>query len=336
MHTQSIEPWVHDHTFGQDKTRSAERRTLVVIFITSVTMVAEIVFGTLYGSMALFADGLHMGTHAAALAISAFAYYYTRRHAADPRFTFGTGKVNSLAGFASAVLLAGFALPMAYESVERMVSPVPILFDHAIVVAVAGFAVNGLCLLILGGAAHGHDHSEHGHSGHHAHHRTHDNHAGPHDHSHDHESHSTDDGDHNLRSAYLHVLADALTSVLAIFALLAGKYYALWWLDPTMGVVGALLIVRWSLSLLKSSGRVLLDMQAPSYVAELIRHAIEKDADDRVADLHVWSVGPNIHAAEIAVVSSAPRAADEYSALLPTRARVVHATVEVHRCCEPE
>lgn len=316
MHTESIERWVHDHTFGQDRKKSAEHRTLIVIAITLVTMAVEIAAGIVFGSMALLADGLHMGSHASALAISAFAYYYTRRHAKDARFNFGTGKVSSLAGFAGAVTLVLFALVMAWESVARFISPVAIGFDQAIFVAVLGLIVNGICLLILGGHGHSHVRSRREDDG------------GDHDHS----SRRHEHPDHNFRSAYLHVTADALTSVLAIFALLAGKYLRQGWLDPFMGVVGAALVVRWSWGLLRSSARVLLDLQAPDEVREAIRKAIESQGDNRVSDLHVWSVGPGIYAAEVAIVSSRPLDPDSYCSLLPKELGLVHATFETHLC----
>ena len=297
MHTESIERWVHDHTFGQDEKRSAEKRTLIVSVVTLLTMVAEILAGLAFGSMALLADGLHMGSHASALAISVFAYRYTRTHAKDARFNFGTGKVNSLAAFASATMLALFALVMAWESIGRFISPVAIGFNSAILVAALGLIVNGACLAILG----------------------------EHDHSHEHK-------DHNLRSAYIHALADALTSVLAIIALLAGKYLGQLWLDPFMGLVGATLVVRWSWGLLRSSARVLLDMQAPEEVRKAIRSAIESEGDNRIADLHVWSVGPGIYAAEIAIVSSRPLDPDRYYDILPGDLGLVHVTVETHLC----
>ena len=318
MHTETIEKWMHDHTFGQDQRKSGERRTLIVIAITAVTMLVEILAGMAFGSMALLADGLHMGSHASALAVSAFAYYYTRRHARDTRFNFGTGKVNSLAGFASAVMLALFAVVMVWESVERLIAPVAIEFNQAIFVAVIGLVVNGVCLVILGG--HGHGEGENGHS--HEHHE---------DSHHDHR-------DHNLWSAYLHVMADALTSLLAIFALLAGKYFGQSWLDPMMGIVGAGLIVRWSWGLLRASAHVLLDMQAPAGVHREIRACIESEGDSRISDLHVWAVGPGIFAAEIALVSSCPLSTEEYYKLLPKELGIAHVVVET-RCCpagEPE
>ncbi len=241
MHTESIERWVHDHTFGQDEKKSAERRTLIVSIVTVLTMVVEIVAGLAFGSMALLADGLHMGSHASALAISVFAYRYTRTHAKDARFNFGTGKVNSLAAFASATMLALIALAMAWESIARFLSPVAIGFNQAILVAVLGLIVNGACLAILGG----HGHSQKGGREQEdatcqsiAHARAASRHHPP--------CSIARPQDHNFRSAYLHVLADALTSVLAIFALLAGKYLGQQWLDPFMGLVGATLVVHWS------------------------------------------------------------------------------------------
>ena len=314
MHTESIERWVHDHTFGQDRKKSAERRTLIVSVVTVLTMIVEIVAGLAFGSMALLADGLHMGSHASALAISLFAYRYTRAHARDARFNFGTGKVNSLAAFASASILALIALAMAWESIARFLSPVSIGFNQAILVAVLGLIVNGACLAILGGHGHsrGKGRRKQDQEDHHAHDRK----------------------DHNLRSAYLHVLADALTSVLAVLALLAGKYLGQQWLDPFMGLVGAALVVNWSRGLLRSSARVLLDLQAPDEVKEAIRKAIESEGDNRVSDLHVWSVGPGIYAAEVAIVSSRPLDPDSYYSLLPKELGLVHATFETHLCAD--
>lgn len=311
MHTNSVAEWLHDHTFGQDMKRPGERRTWGVVVITAATMVVEIVAGFAFGSMALLADGLHMASHASALTISAFAYYYTRRHASDTRFNFGTGKINSLAAFASATMLALFALVMVWESVERFISPLPIEFNSAIIVAIAGFAVNGVSLLILGGGEAG---------GHHHHHE----HGEHHDHSHHH--------DHNLWSARLHVLADAVTSVLAIFALIAAKYVGLHWLDPLMGVVGAMLVIRWSWGLLRASSAVLVDVQAPLDVRQAIQESIESHGDNRVYDLHVWSVGPGIYAAEIGVVASQPFTTEEYAEFLPKHLGLVHVMVETRTC----
>jgi cation diffusion facilitator family transporter len=311
MHTKTTQQWQHDHIFGQDKVRPGERRTLWVILITATMMVIEITAGLVYGSMALLADGLHMASHTAALGITTIAYVYTRRCAADSRFCFGTGKVNAFAGYTSAVLLALFALLMAWESVNRLFNPVEIAFNQAIVVAVLGLIVNGASMIMLGEHHHGHDH-EHQH-------------ADPHHHGHGHT-------DHNLRAAYLHVLADALTSLLAIFALLAGKFMGLNWMDPAMGIVGAILVARWSLGLIRDTSGILLDHQAPSVMLEQTRDAIEGLDDNRIADLHIWSIGPGIYSATLAVVSDAPKQPEYYKSLIPEDLGIVHTIVEVHHC----
>ncbi|KGE03389.1 CDF family Co(II)/Ni(II) efflux transporter DmeF [Pseudohaliea rubra] len=311
MHSENLQLWTHCHVFGQDQRRRGERRTLLVIALTAATMVLEISTGIVFGSMALLADGLHMASHTVALGITALAYVYARRHAANPRFSFGTGKVNALGGFTGALLLAGFSLAMAWESMARFFAPVPIAFDQAIGVAVLGLLVNGVSVLLLGD---GHDHG-------HAHGQGQDHH---HSHSHEH--------DHNLRSAYLHVLADALTSLLAIVALLAGKYLGLAWMDPAMGIVGALLVARWSIGLLRDTSHTLLDRQAPDALCQRLRDAVESRGHDRVADLHLWSIGPGLHAAELAVVTHDALTPDDVKARLPKELRVVHATVEIHRC----
>jgi cation diffusion facilitator family transporter len=309
MHTKTTHQWQHDHIFGQDRVRPGERRTLWVIFITATMMVVEITTGLAYGSMALLADGLHMASHTAALGITTIAYVYTRRCAADSRFCFGTGKVNAFAGYTSAVLLALFALLMAWESLNRMFNPVEIAFNQAIAVAVLGLIVNGASMFMLGGQHHGHDH----------------------DHDHDHQ-HSHAHADHNLRAAYLHVLADALTSLLAIFALLAGKFLGLNWMDPLMGIVGATLVARWSLGLIRDTSGILLDHQAPGAILEQTRSAIEAIDDNRVTDLHVWSIGPGIYSATITVVSDMPRPPEHYKNLIPEKLGIVHTIVEVHHC----
>jgi cation diffusion facilitator family transporter len=322
MDQKTREHWHHEHIFGQDKVRPGERRTLWVIAITATMMVVEISTGLMYGSMALLADGLHMGSHTAALGITAIAYVYTRRCAADSRFCFGTGKVNAFAGYTSAVLLALFALLMASESVNRLFNPVEIAFNQAIAVAVLGLIVNGVSMLMLG--VHHHDH-DHGHEHHHSDHH--------HDHSHAHhhgDHHHHGHADHNLRAAYLHVLADALTSLLAIVALLAGKYLGLNWMDPVMGIVGAILVARWSLGLIHDTSGILLDHQAPERILEGARHAIEETDDNRVTDLHVWSIGPGIYSATVTVVSAAPKPPQHYKHLIPDRLGIVHTIVEVH------
>ena len=327
MHTHSMETWRHGHTFGQDRPREGERRTLLVLLLTAATMAVEVAAGLAFGSVALLADGLHMGSHAAALGISAFAYAYARRHAADPRFAYGTGKVNALAGYTGAVLLAAFALAMVWESVTRLLAPVPIAFGWAIAVAVLGLAVNAASVLILGVHNHGH---HHGHGGGHDH--DHEHHA-HHDESHHHHGHEHGH-DLNLRAAYLHVLADALTSVLAIAALLAGLLLGAWWMDPLMGVLGAALVTRWSWGLLRDTSRILLDHQAPQAVLRAVREAIEGVADNRLYDLHVWSVAPGVYSAALGVVTHTPRPPEHYKALIPAGLGVAHVTIEVQDCGE--
>jgi cation diffusion facilitator family transporter len=302
MITHRTPPGEHSHVFNQDRKRPGESRTLLVVVITATMMVVEIVAGMLFGSMALLADGLHMASHAAALGIAVLAYVVSRRLAADRRFSFGVGKINSLAGYTSAVLLMGFALLMASESIQRLISPRDIAFDSALVVAVLGFVVNGACAWILVRTPAGHDHGYH----------------------HDHHHH-----DHNLRAAYLHVLADALTSVLAIVALLAGKYLDAVWLDPAMGLVGAALVARWSFGLIRDSSAVLLDRQVDDERLALLRTALEGDGPQRVTDLHLWCIGHGIYAAELTIESPEPLGAAGYRALIPEELHVVHATIEV-------
>lgn len=330
MHSHDLQQWQHDHTFSQDKRRPGESRTLIVIAITAVMMVVELVAGVVYGSMALLADGLHMGSHAVALSITAFAYIYARRHARNSDFSFGTGKVNALGGFTGAILLALFALFMAVESITRLVYPVEIIFNQAILVAVIGLVVNGASVFILGVHDHGHDHGHHQHDDHdHDHLHGHDDHTHEHhQHAHDHHHHH----DHNLKSAYLHVMADALTSVLAIIALLAGKYFGLVWMDPVMGIIGAMLVASWSYGLMRSTSSVLLDRQAPEKIRRQIHDLIESDDDSRITDLHVWSIGPGIYSAQIALVAHDPLSPAEYKAMIPDSLGVVHVAVEVHVC----
>jgi cation diffusion facilitator family transporter len=249
MHEHTLDRWQHHHTFGTDERKGAERRTWWVIGLTATMMTVEIAAGMIFGSMALLADGWHMGTHAAALGITVFAYVYARRHADNPRYSFGTGKVGALGGFASAVGLAVVALLVFGESVVRVASPVAIRFDEAIAVAVIGLVVNLASAFIL------RDHHEHGHG------------AGEHDeHHHDHH-------DHNLRGAYLHVMADAMTSVLAIVALIAGRQLGWVWMDPAMGIVGSIVIARWSYGLLRDTSGVLLDAEVPAARRDAIQAA---------------------------------------------------------------
>src|SRR5688572_16218117 len=329
MQEDALARWRHDHSFGQDRRRPGESRTQLVIAITATMMVVEIAAGVLFGSMALLADGLHMTSHAVALGINAYAYAYARRHAHDASYSFGTGKVNTLGGFTGAVLLAAFALLMASESVQRLVAPVPIAFDQAIWVAVLGLVVNGVSMLILG-HHHGHDH-DHDHEHDHDHDHDHDDdHAHDHEHVHSHDEHAGAGHDHNLLSAYLHVLADALTSLLAIVALLAAQYFAFNWMDPFMGLVGAALVARWSFGLLKATSAVLLDRSAAPEVCAAVKESLERVDGNRVVDLHVWCIGLNLYSAVLTIVTPAPRPPEHYKTLLPNGLNIVHATVEIH------
>ena len=327
----------HTHVFlGQDHERN-ERRVWMVIALTTVMMVVEIAAGHWFGSMALTADGWHMSTHAGAMLISALAYLYARKHAHDPRFTFGTGKFGDLAGFASAVVLGVVALLIAWESALRFVSPVEIDFNQAIIVAVVGLVINIVSALLLKD-----DHHHHGHN--HDHHHHHD--ADNHDHSHEGHAHHHDEGaqesrshgshahhgnrDNNLRAAYLHVVADALTSVLAIVALLLGKWNGWTFLDPAMGIVGGIVIARWSWGLLRTTGAVLVDAmpQQRSLVAK-IRGAIET-GDESITDLHVWQVGPGHHAAIVSLSTTGEKSAAIYREELLKIEELSHVTVEIN------
>lgn len=302
MHIHTLDQWRHSHDFHGDSSHG-EKRTLYVVILTAVMMVVEIAAGYHYGSMALLADGWHMSTHVAALGISLFAYSYARRHARNPNFSFGTGKVSSLGGFASAIALAVVALIMGFESIERLLSPQSIRFDEAIVVAVVGLIVNLVSAWLLHG---GHDH-HHSHHGHHHH-------------------------DHNLRAAYLHVLADALTSLLAIVALLCGKAFGWIWMDALMGIVGAIVISKWSIGLIRDTSGVLLDATPDHELVSGIESVIESDADNRVSDMHVWCVGSNHYAAIISVVTHTPRDPSHYKELLSKFDKLSHVTIEVHGC----
>lgn len=310
--------WQHSHSFGQEHRQKGESRTLLVIVITATMMVVEIGAGIAYGSMALLADGMHMASHVAALGINVFAYKYARRHAHDSRFSFGTGKVNALGGFTGALLLALFAAMMAWESLERFWNPTEIHFNAAIFVAVIGLIVNGASVFILG-VDHDHGHS-HGHD-----HRHEDD---DHDH-HACEQHNHTHHDHNLRSAYLHVLADALTSLTAIVALLAAKYFGWIWMDPLMGIVGSVLVAKWSIGLLKQTSRILLDHQATQEVTDTVRSKIEGDRHSHISDLHIWMIAPNRYAVIISVVSKTAETPDCYRARLDSET-FAHITVEIN------
>ena len=310
MHIHTLDQWQHSHDFAGNS-GGAERSALKVLALTAVMMVVEIAAGIAFGSMALLADGWHMGTHVAAFGITLFAYRYARAHANDPRYSFGTGKVSVLGGFASAVALAVVALVMAAESIMLMFEPRAILFNQAIIVAVIGLAVNVASGFMLSGH-HADEHDHHQHQG------------GMHGHAHHH--------DHNLRAAYLHVVADAMTSVFAIVALLAGKYFGWVWLDPMMGLVGAAVITRWAYGLMRDSGHVLLDGTVDGKVATKIKRAIEQDADNRVVDLHVWQIGPHHYSVSVSLVTHHPRPPQHYKRLLHGIPHLAHVVVETNVC----
>jgi cation diffusion facilitator family transporter len=300
---------LHVHVFDLHNP-VAERRTRQVMWLTAAMMVVEIVAGTLFGSMALLADGWHMSSHALALGVSAGAYALARRHAHDPRFAFGTWKIEVLGGYTSAVFLLGVAGYMGFESVKRLVAPTPIRFDEAIPIAVIGLVVNLVSAWLLSSGAQRHDHHPavdgHGHA--------------PHEHHHD----------LNLRSAYLHVIADAATSVLAIGALVGGRYFGASWLDPLMGVAGTLLVGRWALGLLRDTGRVLLDAEMDAPVVAEVRQAVSSLPEPAtLRDLHVWRVGKGKYACIVSIETDAEFAAVEVRRQLAAHDELVHVTVEV-------
>ena len=303
---EMLHVWEHDHNYLTASHSRAERNTWRVIALTAVMMVVEVVAGTMLGSMALLADGWHMASHAAALGISLFAYAFARRHASDARFSFGTGKVGALGGFASAVALGLVALWMLFECAARLVAPVEIQYGQALFVAALGRAVNVASAWLL----HGGEGARHADGAH------------PHEH------------DHNLRAAYVHVLADALTSVLAIAGLVAGS--ALGWMrmDPLVGLAASLLVARWAIGLLRETACVLLDVEAGASTARDIRARVEREEGTRVVDLHIWSIAPRSLAAIISIVTPEPRAPEHYKELVAGCGGLVHVTVEVNRCCE--
>ena len=306
-HTHTTLPAHHEHVFlGEGHARN-EKRTWIVIAVTATMMVIEIVAGNVYGSMALVADGWHMSTHAAAMLIAALAYFYARRHAHNPRFTFGTGKLGDLAGFTSAIVLAMIALLIAWESFMRLRAPVSINFREAILIAVIGLAVNLVCAWLLKD-----DHHHHGH-----------------DHDHGHHHHDEGGKDQNLRAAYLHVLADAFTSVLAILALTLGSLYGWSWLDPAMGIVGSLVIANWSWSLIRDTGATLLDyVPEDEDLPEEIREIVAREGAE-IVDLHVWQLGPGHHGAIVSLLADHPKAPSYYREKLAAIHDLSHVTVEV-------
>jgi cation diffusion facilitator family transporter len=313
-----IEAAAHRHVFLGETHAENERRTWAVIALCGVMMAAEIMGGLLFGSVALIADGLHMSTHAGALLLAALAYRYARRHAEDARFTFGTGKLGDLAGYTSAIVLAMIALLIGGEAVTRLFAPVPIHYAEALAIAAIGLAVNAASAWLLGGGAH-----------HPAHH--HD--AGPdhgHDHGHDHDDHHHAQRDHNMRAAFVHVMADAAVSVLVIAGLALAWGFGWSWMDPVAGLIGAAVIANWSYGLIRDTGAILLDMNPDARTTQAIRRAVEA-AGDRLADLHLWRLGPGHFGAIVSVVTQEPREAGFYRALLAPLPALSHLTVEVRR-----
>lgn len=304
----NINLYTHEHSYLGDSHDANARRTLWVVALTAVMMVGEIVAGSIFNSMALLADGFHMATHAGALAIAAWAYGFAKRHARDRRFSFGTGKVGDLAGFASALILGVIAIGIAVESMERLLDPRPVAFTEATVVAVIGLLVNIVSALLLsGGHTHGHQNAGHDHH-----------------HGHDH-SHGAHHHDNNMRAAFVHVIADALTSVLAIAALLSGRYLGWVWLDPVMGIAGAIVIATWSWSLIRQTAAVLLDTTDAHLEAEVRGH-VERKGDARITDLHIWRVGPGAHAAIVSVTG--PVDGETVRSRLTSVHELTHLTVE--------
>lgn len=298
MHKNTLENWQHSHNFLAEDREQSEKKTEIVMILTAVTMVVEIVTGLLFGSIALLADGWHMTTHVAAFGITLFAYQYARKNVNNPQYTFGTGKVSVLGGFASAVALGVIALVMALESGMRLFDPHTIQFNQAITVAIIGLSVNLISAWLL--------------QEHHEHHRHHQ--------------------DHNLQAAYVHVLADALTSILAIAALCGGKYLGWIWLDAMMGFVGAAVITKWAYNLIRDTSSILLDGTVDKQTRLAVLTAIEEDADNRVADLHLWYLSQDRLAVMISVVTHYPRFPEHYKNLLKHIPSIAHVLVEVNPC----
>ena len=310
MHSHDLSEWRHDHVFDTGNA-AGERGARLVMWITAATMLVEIAAGWFFNSMALLADGLHMSSHAVAIGLSAYAYATARRHAQDPRYAFGTWKIEVLGGFASAIFLLVVVALMAYGSVERLFKPEPIHYPEAMTVAVLGLLVNLVCALILGKA---HDHGHH------------------HDHGHDHHHHH----DLNLKSAYLHVVADAATSVAAIAALAGGWWLGWAWLDPVMGLIGAVIVAVWAKSLVGETSKVLLDREMDHPVVDEIREVIAqqgKASETEITDLHVWRVGRASYSCALSVVThDAHLTPGQVREWLGVHEEIVHATIEIHRC----
>ena len=292
--TAAEAPWSHSHEFHLESA-GQERATAKVLLLTAGAMIIEIIGGLWFSSMALLADGWHMATHATAFGVTLFAYRYARRHANNPAYSFGTGKVSVLSGFASAVALLFVAVLMVAESVHRLLTPREIMFDAALGVAVFGLLINILSAWLL----HGQHHQHHEH-------------------------------DHNIRSAYLHVLTDALTSVLAIVALALGKWLGWLWMDAAMGIVGAALIARWSLQLIGDSATILLDGSASAGVRDAVRTALEAGGQATVTDLHVWRVGPRDHAVIVSLLASDGTSVADYKSRIADLPGLSHISIEIN------
>ena len=331
----------HDHVFLGPGHEKNERKTWAVIVLCTLMMATEIIGGNLFGSLALVADGLHMSTHAGAMLIAALAYTYARKHANDPRFVFGTGKLGDLAGFTSAIILAMIAILIGYESVVRLLSPVPIAFREAIPIAVVGLLVNVASAWLLSGGDHGHHHDhDHGHRHDHTAHvprdGDHHDHVAHAPHNDAHTKHAApairniDARDHNMRAAYVHVIADAAVSVLAIIGLLLARSFGWLWMDPLAGLIGALVIANWAYGLIRDTGGILIDLRSDDTMAQRIRAAVTA-AGDRLVDLHVWRLGPGHFGAVLSVCSDdAHHGAAYFHALLKPQTGLSHLTVEVH------
>lgn len=317
MHVHDMAPFEHQHQFGDAAAPQRERALWWVTWITLATMAIELVAGWWSGSLALQADGWHMGTHALALGGAALAAHFSRRVRGSKRFAFGGWKIEVLAAYTSGLLLLAVGVMIGLDAIEALRAPHTVAYREAIAVAVLGLAVNLACAAILARAG-GHGHAHHGHEHHH-------------EHDHDH-GHAHGHGDHNFAAAYLHVVADAVTSVLAIAALAGGLWWGLGWLDPAVAIVGALVIGRWAVGVLRHSSRALVDASAPPKLTAQIRALIEDDGDAKLADLHVWQVGPQAYAAALSVVADRPLASGVYGERLKAVTTLQHATIEVHRC----
>lgn len=320
MHSHSLENWTHNHVFLGRRHGRNERRTWLVVWLTLAMMVAEIAGGTIFGSMALLADGWHMSTHAVAVGIAALAYRYARHYQRDPRLSFGSGKFGDLAAFGSAVALAMIAIMVAYESLLRIANPQPIAYGEAIAIAVLGLLVNLVSAWLL---HEGHDHDHHHHS--HADDDHHSPHAG-HEHA-----HTRAHRDNNLRAAYVHVLADAATSVLAIAGLILARSFDLPWTDAAVGLVGSVVIGSWAIGLMRNTGAILIDAVPDPKLAHAIRERLETDGD-RISDLHLWQVGPGHYAAIVTIVTDRPQAPQSYKSRLAKLQHLSHVTIEVDQC----